>query len=295
MTTTFRYDTSQHWYKGNTHIHSTASDGGLDFDQLSQIYFQQGYSFLFRTDHWVCSDVQAEPRAHPLLWLDGVELNGEDLYGSEYHIVCLGAFKGIDDSMGLAPALEKARAQGGYIILAHPFWMGNTIEEALRYPFDGVEVYNNVCQWMNGKGDGAVHWEAMLKKNPNTLAFAADDAHILTDEPDWNGGWIMINTSELKPASVHQALRAGNFYASSGPEFQVIENHHNKVYVKTSPVRTIQLVGPAYHRAKVIVAPGQTVTEAEFDIPADWAYAYIHLQAADHTQAWTNTLFAETR
>lgn len=55
MMKTFRYNLSGQWYKGNTHIHSTASDGGLDFDQLADLYASAGYHFLFRTDHWLCS------------------------------------------------------------------------------------------------------------------------------------------------------------------------------------------------------------------------------------------------
>jgi hypothetical protein len=53
---TFRYDTSNQWFKGNTHIHSTVSDGGKSFGELAEMYASVGYDFLFRTDHWVASD-----------------------------------------------------------------------------------------------------------------------------------------------------------------------------------------------------------------------------------------------
>ena len=73
------------------------------------------------------------------------------------------------------------RAQAGIVILAHPHWTGNTIEDAVRWHFDGVEVYNHVCQWINGKSDGAIHWSAMLERFPDTLAFAADGSFWFTD------------------------------------------------------------------------------------------------------------------
>ena len=57
----FRYDTSGAWFKGNAHIHSTASDGGKTFPELAQMYAGEGYDFLARTDHWVASDVEAAP------------------------------------------------------------------------------------------------------------------------------------------------------------------------------------------------------------------------------------------
>jgi hypothetical protein len=287
----FRYNTHQQWFKGNTHIHSDLSDGNLNFSQLGQIYAEQGYDFLFRTDHWVASDVDFDPISYPLMWMDGIELDGQDETGSTYHIVCLGKFQGISRGLALIEAVNKARSQGGVIILAHPLWMGNSIADALRHPFDGVEVYNNVCQWMNSKGSGVAHWEAMLDQNSGTLGLAVDDAHITAEEPAWNGGWIMINAPVLTCEAVSQAIRTGNFYSSTGPEFQTIEYHNQRVYVKTSPVRAIHLVGPGRHGMKIMSPATESVTEAEFVVPEAWSRAYLHLEDFDHRQAWSNPLF----
>ena len=150
------------WWKGNTHIHSTASDGGKTFSELAGLYHTAGYDFLFRTDHWVASDTRSDTEQYPILWLDGIELDGVDATGAGYHVVALGSFQGLQPGMGLQHGMEAARAQGGLLILAHPLWMGNTFEDALRWQFDGVEVYNHVCRWLNGKGDGSAYWNAML-------------------------------------------------------------------------------------------------------------------------------------
>ena len=71
----FRYDFSAKRLKGNTHLHSTASDGGKTFAELAALYASAGYDFLFRTDHWVFSDVSKDSERYPLLWLDGIELD----------------------------------------------------------------------------------------------------------------------------------------------------------------------------------------------------------------------------
>ncbi|NQU44586.1 hypothetical protein HQ520_14950 [bacterium] len=126
------------WYKGNTHIHSTASDGGKTFPELAEMYAGAGYDFLFRTDHWVESDVEGDGAVYPLLWVDGMELDGCDHGGSEYHVVCLGKTRGITGEIGLVAAMEAARAQGALLILAHPRWMDNSQDDAMRYGFDGV-------------------------------------------------------------------------------------------------------------------------------------------------------------
>ena len=288
---TFRYHTNDTWFKGNAHIHSTASDGGKTPAELARMYADAGYDFLFRTDHWVASNARAEANDPPLLWLDGIELDGQDRRGSLYHVLCLGTFAGIAREMGLVAAMEAARAQGGLLILAHPHWMGNSLGDALRWGFHGVEVYNHVCQWLNGKGDGTVYWNAMLRRFPNTLAFAVDDAHMRPEHPGWNGGWIMVNAPELSPEAIWAALRAGHFYASCGPEFHAIEYDGTCVAIQTSPVQFVRLVGPAYLGARIGSFEGALLTRAALRVPLDWPYAYLEIEDTRGRRAWTNPLF----
>jgi len=287
----FRYDTSGDWYKGNTHIHSTASDGGKTPLELAAMYASVGYDFLFLTDHWVSSDVVAQPNDSPLLWLDGLELDGPDHGGSRYHVVCLGTFTGITRDMGFVHALESARAQGGLLILAHPHWMGNSLEDALRWGFHGVEIYNHVCRWLNGKGSGMVYWNSMLSSSSRTLSFATDDAHIRPEHPGWNGGWIMVNAAALTRESVRAAIEAGNYYSTCGPEIYDIEWDEDTVLVRTSPVQFARLVGPAYLGARMGSFDGRLLSEVSFKVPHDWPYVYLELEDGHGRRAWTNALF----
>lgn len=287
----FRYPSTQTWLKGNTHIHSTVSDGALDFTQLAARYAGAGYDFLCRTDHWTASDAAADPADYPLLWLDGVELDGRDNTNVYFHIVCLGTFEGIARGMALEPALQAARAQGGLVILAHPHWTGNSLADALRLGFDGVEVYNNVCQWMNGKGEAGELWDALLEHKSGTLAIACDDAHLSRADPGWNGGWVMVCAQERSRAAILAALKRGEFYASTGPAFEQISFADGQVRVKTSPVKFIRLVGPRYECEKVIAAEGEWLTEASFSVPAEWKAPYVLLEDGARGKAWTNPLF----
>jgi predicted metal-dependent phosphoesterase TrpH len=198
----FRYDLSGKWFKGNTHIHSFASDGGLDFKALADLYSGAGYDFLFRTDHWVSSDIKNDSEQYPLLWCDGVELDGCDSSGAAYHVVALGKFEGISRENGFEAGMKSAKEQGAFLILAHPFWMGNSMEDAMRWPFDGVEIYNHVCRQLNGKGDGRIFWEHMLKNNLDIMAFGADDSHLEGVHSGWNGGWVFVNIPELSEANI---------------------------------------------------------------------------------------------
>jgi hypothetical protein len=287
----FRYSTSARWWKGNTHIHSTISDGGKNFQELAELYHGAGYDFLFRTDHWAVSNSCSDPQVYPLLWLDGIELDGYDAHGANYHVVALGSFQDIQRSLGLEAAMEAAHAQGGMLILAHPHWTGNSFEEALRYPFEGVEIYNHVCHWLTGKSNAGPYWSAMLTHRPNTLAFCVDDAHIAEDALGWNGGWVTVNAEACTPVAILSALKAGNFYSSCGPSFESIEWDGNQVAIRCSPVQAARLVGPRWHAQPTGFFDGRLLTQAAFEIPDSWPYAYLEIEDSQGRRAWTNPLF----
>ena len=288
---TFRYAMNSNWYKGNTHIHSTVSDGGKNFVELAQIYAEAGYHFLFRTDHWVTSDARSDTQSYPLLWLDGVELDGVDHTGAEFHVVALGSFEDLDYQAGLEKAMESVRAQNGLLILAHPRWMGNSFEDAARWQFDGVEVYNHICQWLNGKGDGGAYWNATLERFPNTFGLAVDDAHLNANEPGCNGGWVVVKAPECTPTAIMEALRVGHFYSSRGPAFHAIQLEGEKITVDCSAVQYIRLIGPGYRGVRAVARDGQLLTQAAFQIPQNWLYMYLEIEDAQGRMAWTNPLF----
>lgn len=288
----FRYDMSGRWLKGNAHLHTTRSDGGLTYAQANDLYASAGFDFLFATDHWVTSDVAQLPAGDGPLWLDGIELDGHDETGAPYHVLCLGKVTGITREMGFPAALRTVREQGGLTILAHPQWTGNSFDDALRWPFDGVEVYNHVCRWLNGKGEAAAYWNAMLARRPGTLALAVDDAHLQPEHPGWHGGWIVVNAAERASQPILDAIRCGNFYASCGPEFRSITFNGTHVAVETSSVQFIRLVGPAYRGQRIGSFDSQRLTAARFELPADWDYAYLEIEDEQGRRAWTNTLIA---
>lgn len=289
---TFRYQESENWFKGNTHLHTSASDGGKTIVEIAELYAEEGYDFIFITDHGVCSNVeQSASSAKPLLLLNGIELDGKDSKGSYYHVVCLGSIQGIQKEYELEDAMNKAREQGALRILGHPRWCGNTMEEANRHDFDGVKIYNHVCHWLNGKSDGLTYWDNMLSENPATLCFAADDAHLLTEHPGFNGGWIVINAFELNEKSVLKAIKMGRYYSSCGPDFTSIRLQGNYLEIKTSPVQFIRLAGPGNKGWRTGSFQGELIDHASIEIPDSWEYMYLEIEDENGKRAWSNTLF----
>ena len=289
----FRYTTSGKCYKGGVHVHSTASDGCKTVAELAELYSSEGYSFLCRTDHWVLPESSANQAGGSLLWLDGVELDGQDSTGNELHVVCIGSLEGITQESGLEAGIKAAREQGALLILAHPYWCGNSLSDCNRWQFDGLEIYNHVCQWLNGKGDAGVYWNAALLDNPNTLAFSVDDAHLSPDAPGWNGGWIVVNAKNCSTQEIMAALWRGNFYSSCGPEFYSIEWDGYELHISTSPVRFLRIVGPVWNGTRAGSFDGPLITHTSLPIPTDWQYAYVEIEDEMGKRAWTNNLFID--
>ena len=290
----FRYDTSKKWYKGNTHIHSTASDGGKSIEELDELYSKAGYDFLFLTDHWICSNFKSYSGKLKLLWLDGVEYDARDINGSLYHIVLLGSNIEVYPTMTPQEVINEGRKNDAIIILPHPSWSGNSTEDALRYDFDGVEVFNYVSAQTNGKADGYIHLEKMLLKNHKTLTFASDDAHIREgSDPFYNGGWIVVNSEKCTTKAIRNAILNGNYYSTTGPEFYDIKiTKNNQLKIKTSPVNSIRLLGPEYLcKAEIDFNGKDTISEHIFDLPKNWPYIYIELEDTNGKRAWSNNLF----
>lgn len=287
---TIRYSTDGNWYKGNTHIHSIKSDGGLDYHQLAKQYAEAGYSFLVFTDHWYVSTAESI-KDFDLLAINGVEIDGKDQTGANYHVVGFG-FEELElDGKSFMPALELLREKNALRILAHPYWMGNSIDDALRHNFDGVEVYNNVCHFLNGKSSGAFHWDCLLKNNHNVLGFSVDDAHIRAEYPTWNGGWIMVNADSLTKENMLEAIRKGDFYSSQGPEFKHIKTSESAVKISTSKVKEIRLVGSNSSGQRIAASDEAGLREAEFDITGSNGYLRLEIEDYQNRRAWTNSLF----
>jgi len=286
-----RYNTDGPWLKGQTHVHSTCSDGTLTYRELAERYASAGYDFIFATDHNVPATIESEPDL-PLLALNGIEVNnGDYMYGC-FHVVGLGVHPDIrpDPSTPLPEAIRLLKSAGVFTILAHPAWLNNSGEDVLRYGFDGVEVFNNLCYWDNGKGDSSVLWDRMLVGNHNVLGFASDDAHLTKGSPSWNGGWIMVNAQECSREAIIAAIRRGHFYSSCGPEIHSIHTTETSVRVRTSPARTVRLVGSTCQGRSVIAEDENGLTEVEIETPPTIDYWRLEVEDFQRRRAWTNTL-----
>ena len=282
-----RYNTDGPWLKGNTHIHTTRSDGSMDYRSTAHHYAATGYDFIVITDHRVPADIE-RLTGLPLLAVNGIEIDAVDAAGAYFHAVGLGCAPTVDPDAPFEEQAACVRAGGGLLILAHPQWTGNSAADSLRHGFGGVEVFNNVCRYMNGKGLGTYHYDKMLAENPATLGFAADDCHFGIVQP-YDSAWIMVCARQPSKEAIMAAIRSGNFYATRGPVFESIHADGRTVRVRTSPVQIIRITDNTSW-GRHLCNGGEALTEAEFALEEERAYLRVEIEDQNGRTAWTNAV-----
>lgn len=282
--------------KGNLHTHTTRSDGARPPAEAVKWYAENGYDFVVITDHRRAPEKEdlTSPRAGFLV-IPGTEL---DLVDREtklpYHVVCIG----VDDHIRLPKevtiqeAIDIAAAGSDLAYVAHPYWFGHDFSAFRNLKgHSGVEIYNVTCEYLCGKGPSVAYWDSLLK-DELTWGFAADDAHWGRD--DYGAAWVCVKSESLTREAITTALKTGQFYSSTGPSIETLELDDTSVYIKTSPVDRIALVGPGPRGRVVWASEGETISEAEFKFGGNIGREtkYLRLQAVDKNgnTAWTNPI-----
>ncbi len=269
------------FFKGNLHTHSTRSDGKWEPAAVAEAYRERGYHFFSLTDHFLpvryfgrdsddfitVTDTSAFNSAD-FLAIHGAELHAPALVtGDLWHLVAVGlpldfAAPGAEETaLGLT---KRAHAAGAFIAIAHPAWYALTVEESLPFvPYaHAIEIYNTG----SADVDRAESWhfaDQMYARGIRLGAVAADDAHFNDprgDLADVAGGWVHVKANALDEASILAALKAGDYYASTGPEIHDLSFDGEVLRVTTSPIDQYIVSGPGA-RFERHYRPGQTTSE----------------------------------
>jgi hypothetical protein len=288
------------FYRGNLHTHSTNSDGDKTLEQVVESYRHAGYDFVAITDHFLeryrfpISDTLPF-RTAQFTTLLGAELHaGQVALGGPWHILAVGLpldFAPTRADESAADLCARARAAGAFVAAAHPYWYGLTSQEILALGrISAIETYNATCQALNDRGDSWPLLDALLAQGQHYLSYAADDAHFHPHRPDWQQAWVQVKASHLDPQALLDALLAGHFYSSTGPELHDIRVEvPNQITVLCSPCHAIFVAGQGSWARQ---HHGQQVTHATFALEGcPSPYLRVTVRDALGRRAWSNPLW----
>ena len=152
---------SRRLFKGDTHLHTTASDGSGTAEEAAALARQMGLDFIFITDHNNYAGNTGLPRPADLTVMPGCEWTHY-----QGHAGLLGAEKPFEgsytvSSSGQAAAfLAEARLRVAFAVINHPFCPLVPWRWGFDLPFDALEVWNGIMSERNERA--AAFWHSRL-------------------------------------------------------------------------------------------------------------------------------------
>lgn len=231
---------SGRWYKGNTHTHTTESDGDSSPEYVANWYRNQGYDFLVLSDHNVYTDpaTLAHVADETFLLIPGEEVTSsfEDasVHVNGLNLPRLVEAQSAETLVGTIQAnVDAIREVDGVPHVNHPNFRWSFNVEALRRIRGDrlLEIFNGHPTVHNDGGGGTPGmvevWDMLLAEGKEIYGIAVDDAHHFQGEfgPDRANpgrGWVSVRAEALEPATLMEAMEAGHFYASTGVELDEV-------------------------------------------------------------------------
>ena len=267
------------WYRGNTHTHTTESDGDSSPEVVTAWYHDAGYNFLTLTDHNKLVDPATVTLPDPCRD-DFILIPGDEVSGSKYvHTTAMNIdtlvpwdFDHDDVSKIVQNHVDGVRHAHGLPILNHPnFVYAVTADDMLAVPNLHLFELINGHPSVNNHGD-ASHvsteelWDDMLSHGKRIYAVAADDTHHLQtigpSRANPGRGWIMVDADALTPEAITQSVEEGRFYASNGVFLNRCEASRTNFAIEVDITATLEEISGAPAHGKVITdgTPGWTIS-----------------------------------
>jgi hypothetical protein len=223
------------WFKGNTHTHTTNSDGDTPPEQVARWYKSHRYDFLVLSDHNVFTDPATLSSLvdSTFLLIPGEEVTTA-YQSASVHVNALDIKRVIPAPKGnslletVQNTIDAIRAERAIPHINHPNFRWSIDTTVLWRMRDDrlIEIHNGHPTVHNeGGGDWPGledAWDALLTRGKRIFGIAVDDAHHFQQEfaperANPGRGWVVVRTWSLEARAIVEALDAGAFYASSGP------------------------------------------------------------------------------
>ena len=296
--------------KGGLHCHTTRSDGRGTPEEVIRLHYENGYDFLALTDHRNYNYINYAPDL-PITIIPGMEFdNTFDGTGGFrcFHTVCIGPEKDkgngyeqdekpasgkAKDQFEYQPYLDEIHEKGNLTIYCHPEWSSTPARyfEKMKGNF-AMEIWNSGCVLEMDMDADAAYWDEILGQGTVIYGVATDDGHSMSHHCK---GWVRVRAADNSVGAILEALEAGAFYSSAGPEIHDFYVEGTKIVVECSDAATVRIHSDK-HPARVKRSADGTMTRAEFEM-GDWFKTYAYVRAVvvdkDGKKAWTNPIWLD--
>ncbi len=276
-------------YKVGLHLHTKLSDGRATPEEAAEIYKAAGFDAIAITDHW---KFYPEGTLAGLTIISGCEYNTgvADTIEDVMHIVGVGMQYApeLNEKSSRQEIIDGIRAAGGTAILPHPAWSLNTPEEVMALTgFSAVEIYNTVSNaGQSSRPYSGYFVDLLANKGVVYPLVAADDTHYY-NEDDACISYIMVKAENGSQKAILEAVRAGNFYATQGPEVH-IRREGETIFADCSPCCMINFLSNSSWARRM--HKGENLTHAEYTLRPWDKWVRVEVKDANGNYGWTNIL-----
>jgi hypothetical protein len=239
------------WYRGDFHLHTTASDGLHSANGLVQLAKTHGLDFFAITDHNTIDAYPAFDDDPEFLVIPGIEVTLNEGHFNVFGIegrrdwlapVCVGEITTTLKGKGLSVTdlLRQTAAQGLFNSIDHPLlnpWAWLDKEADLRH-VHGLEVWNDPLWPPNAQANprAVALWTAWLNEGYRITAIGGSDFHFLPGEhKTYPGEYPGLPTThvyaeQLSGAAILAGLRERRVYVSLGPQVSFRAHANGKTF-----------------------------------------------------------------
>ena len=300
------------WYKGNTHTHTTMSDGDSSPEVVARWYKENGYHFLVLSDHNVFTDpaVLQDIVDSSFLLIPGEELTSS-FENKPVHVNGLNIPHVLEPQVDttllgtIQKNVDEVRRVEGAPHINHPNF-GWAIDEVTLLQVRNnklLEIFNGhpFVHNLGGGGKPGLEevWDFLLSSGMRIYGIAVDDAHHFTGEFRANRtnpgrGWIVVLARSLDPDEIIQNLENGLFYASTGVELEDVIIGSSRLEVRIRQRSNFR------YRTEFIGSGGEVLqiseeTSAVYEVRGEEVYVRAKVQDSGGAVAWVQPVFVEKR
>ena len=286
------------WLKGNLPTHTLESDGDSSPAEIVQWYAAHGYDFLSITDHDKVTRVSSDA----LVLIPGEEIT-DKLPKKPLHVNAIGIEEAIPPQKGETPVevlqrnVDAVRKAGGVSLINHPnFGWAFGAKELLQIEGATMLEIASGHPYVNSEGPPSVEamWDELLTSGKRIYAAAVDDVHHLkrpwdTDIAPPGKAWVVVR-AERNAKAIVEALRRGDFYASTGVELGDYVATRERIEVRGREKNG------AHYRIRFIGRGGKTLQEvtgtvATYAIKGREGYVRAKVIDSNGKAAWMQPVF----
>ena len=197
----------------------------------------------------------------------------------------------------ISDMMKQGRENGFFVTYNHPAWSMETYEQYMNYQnMNAMEICNFGCLVTGYTDYNEKEYDDMLRGGKRIYCISTDDNHNCheagTRDYDSFGGFTMIKSDKLEYKTITDALVAGNFYASQGPEIYDLWFEDGTVHIICSDADSI-VVNTGRRVCKCVYDEGDGLNEASFKVEPEDIYFRITVNDKSGRHANTNAYFMD--